>query len=1044
MTTWTKTATAIAPNGANVAMYQSSRTKLSIALCEVEGPLVHGFFTVSTEASDDDGCPHTLEHLVFLGSEDYPYKGVLDVVANRCFAQGTNAWTATDHTAYTVETAGSEGFLNILPIYLDHILFPTITDSGYTTEVHHVTGKGEDAGVVYCEMEGRENTEYSKINRTLVKRLYPGDCGENKETGGLLANLRALTVETVRQYHRDYYRPDNLCVIIAGVIKPEEVFKALEKIEDKIVGRAASKQTLAKNPWSTPATEMEGESEDVVVFPSDDESTGCVAIGFRTCDISDGDSRAALHALNAYLTEGAVSPFQQAFVECDDPFCHEVGVYDYYFRKLSQYVMFSGATADRIHEIRGQFKNTVRSILDKGIDIDRMRNVVRQCRLRYLQECESTPEEQLSNSVIFYFLYGNQNQAFLQESLDLHKQLEKLEKMDADFWKGVVQKFYAQDNMACVVARPSKLLAAEMQETEKLRVKAQAMALGEKRLAEHQAVLDTAMKENEKDIPAELVKAVALPDPSAVPHIPIASFYYNPNEKTWTQHTEAAEAKAVLDKLQTCAPPGLPLHLVHVHSNFVKVVASFDVTNVDPTMRICLELYLNTLFENPIRLQDGSLMSHDDVVRNVEAETVEHDGLWGMTSSSSFGGGSFSQLASVSVTCVREDFETAAKWVRDTIWRGEMTPNRIRVSAEKLQKAASELTRSGNFMSAWVLREHVLNNDAVARDMFVYRQLEYLKDVLKRLETEPETVVSEVSQFVQQLTAPGNTTVHVVANFLHVSDPTGPFSAPTVANATTATTTATSTATATAAARAAGPGAPRLNTCLRTAEDGSLTDKAVIFGLGACEGGYLLQAGRCLTDFRHPDVPALKVALQYLSALEGPFWKQIRGMGLAYGYSLYLSVEKGLLHFGLYRATNVPKAYECARRIVEDVISGATNVTVEEIEASRSSLVGETLALENTVVAAGKQAVLNFCMGERSWYSSWLLSAISQVTVDDVKRVLATYVKPLFAAESSRMAIALNPSKVDEVAKAFQEQFGRTNVLTVPNLENPSALLCNE
>lgn len=32
------------------------------------------FFFTATEAHDDDGLPHTLEHLVFLGSEDYPYK----------------------------------------------------------------------------------------------------------------------------------------------------------------------------------------------------------------------------------------------------------------------------------------------------------------------------------------------------------------------------------------------------------------------------------------------------------------------------------------------------------------------------------------------------------------------------------------------------------------------------------------------------------------------------------------------------------------------------------------------------------------------------------------------------------------------------------------------------------------------------------------------------------------------------------------------------------------------------------------------------------
>lgn len=68
--------------------------------------------------------------LVFMGSEKYPYKGILDLFANRGFSNGTNAWTDTDHTAYTVSTAGEQGFLQLLPIYVDHILYPTITKAG--------------------------------------------------------------------------------------------------------------------------------------------------------------------------------------------------------------------------------------------------------------------------------------------------------------------------------------------------------------------------------------------------------------------------------------------------------------------------------------------------------------------------------------------------------------------------------------------------------------------------------------------------------------------------------------------------------------------------------------------------------------------------------------------------------------------------------------------------------------------------------------------------------------------------------------------------
>jgi Zn-dependent M16 (insulinase) family peptidase len=65
----------------------------------------------------------------------------------------TNAWTATDHTCYTIYSAGSGGFLNILPVYLDHILFPLLREEDFLTEVHHITAEGADSGVVYSEMQ---------------------------------------------------------------------------------------------------------------------------------------------------------------------------------------------------------------------------------------------------------------------------------------------------------------------------------------------------------------------------------------------------------------------------------------------------------------------------------------------------------------------------------------------------------------------------------------------------------------------------------------------------------------------------------------------------------------------------------------------------------------------------------------------------------------------------------------------------------------------------------------------------------------------------
>ena len=45
------------------------------------------------------------------------------------------------------------------------------------TEVHHINKKGEDAGVVYCEMQARENTCEDITHFHLAQHMYPGHCG---------------------------------------------------------------------------------------------------------------------------------------------------------------------------------------------------------------------------------------------------------------------------------------------------------------------------------------------------------------------------------------------------------------------------------------------------------------------------------------------------------------------------------------------------------------------------------------------------------------------------------------------------------------------------------------------------------------------------------------------------------------------------------------------------------------------------------------------------------------------------------------------------
>ena len=55
---------------------------------------------------DNDGLPHTLEHLIFLGSEDYPYKEVLDLLANRALADRCLSQKIVDAVNKNISSSG--------------------------------------------------------------------------------------------------------------------------------------------------------------------------------------------------------------------------------------------------------------------------------------------------------------------------------------------------------------------------------------------------------------------------------------------------------------------------------------------------------------------------------------------------------------------------------------------------------------------------------------------------------------------------------------------------------------------------------------------------------------------------------------------------------------------------------------------------------------------------------------------------------------------------------------------------------------------------
>lgn len=161
--------------------------------------------------------------------------------------------------------------------------------------------------------------------------------------------------------------------------------------------------------------------------------------------------------------------------------------------------------------------------------------------------------------------------------------------------------------------------------------------------------------------------------------------------------------------------------------------------------------------------------------------------------------------------------------------------------------------------------------------------------------------------------------------------------------------------------------------------------------------------------------------MQYLTQLEGPMWRQIRGMGLSYSYNISIQVSEGLLYFILFKSSHVVAAYREAQKIVENHLQGVDPWDEALLESSRSSLIFELIERERSVAGVAVESLLNYFRGVDMNYSKVFLKRVSQVTIGDLKRVGVLHLQPLFDVSKARTVVCCHPGKVAEVVAGFKE-----------------------
>ncbi|KAI9823646.1 MAG: hypothetical protein M1819_001159 [Sarea resinae] len=973
-----------------ISEYESERSGMRVVVVDQKGPKVLGFFTLATEIHDDSGSPHTLEHLIFMGSKNYKYKGVLDKLATKAYS-GTNAWTATDHTAYTLDTAGWEGFAQILPIYLEHVLFPTLTDAACYTEVHHIDSTGHDAGVVYSEMQGVQNTQGELMELEGRRLLYPEGVGFRHETGGMMEQLRVLTPERIREFHHEMYQPKNLCLVIVGEVDHADLLQVLDRFEDGILEDIPKLDAPFKRPWveSKQPPPLQKSITKTIEFPEEDESSGDILVGFLGPSCNDALLTAALNTLSVYLSGSSISVLENILVEKEQLAAAIDMSFD--FRPdILIWFNLSSVETEKMPKVEKRLFEILRETASQPFDMGYIKDCIHRQKRQIKSIVEESPDF-FPEGIINDFLFGNRDGSTLRD-LETLSEYDTLEKWTDEDWRAFLRKWISDANHVSLFGKPSAKMSEKLKADEEARVAERKRQLGEEGLKQLETKLEEAKAQNDKEIPKHILDDFPVPSTDTVHFI-----------QTTTARSGLAKKMGKLDnEIQAIVDsdkPELPLfiHFEHVPTNFVHFNLAICTASLPEKLRPLTSIYMMNFFNTPI-MRNGERIEFENVVTALEKDTVGYS----IDSGSGLGN---SELLRISFQVEPEKYEIAIEWLKEMLASSIFDPVRIKATITKMLAEIPEEKRSGNEMALAVdqMIHYARSSTSRARNPLV--KAVYLKRVRSLLKTDPAAVVSQLEAIRQSLCNFSNFRVLVIANLHKLPRPVSPWKR-LLQNLDTSV--------------PLSPLDPRVE-CLSPAAQspGSLH---YIIPMPAIDSSFAVLTSRGPSSRHDPDLPTLMVAIAYLSSLEGPLWCAVRGTGLAYGSFFSRDTDTGIISYRIYRSPDAYKAIAATKSIVSDFASGKTPFESYALAGAVSSIVMAYADEKPTMARAATMSFVDQVVrGLPKDFSEYLLKKVREVTVDQIRDVLNRIVMPVFDPKKADLVVTCAPVMEDTLVRDFKK-----------------------
>ncbi|WP_295116527.1 pitrilysin family protein [uncultured Chitinophaga sp.] len=193
------------------------------------------------ETDAQQGLAHFAEHMSFNGTKDFPKNELINYLqkAGVKFGADLNAYTSFDRTVYQlpIPTDSAALFHNGFRILANWAGYVTMENSEIDAE----------RGVIVEEDRARGKNAQSRMQKEVIPVLMKGARHAERIPIGKIDIIQHFKYEEMRNFYKDWYRPNLEAVIAVGDFDPAEVEKMIKENFSPLKNPASPKPLLTYN-----------------------------------------------------------------------------------------------------------------------------------------------------------------------------------------------------------------------------------------------------------------------------------------------------------------------------------------------------------------------------------------------------------------------------------------------------------------------------------------------------------------------------------------------------------------------------------------------------------------------------------------------------------------------------------------------------------------------------------------------------------------------------------------------------------------------------